>query len=161
MPKKTATTNLSNAYNSRALLLLEDKPEILWWIKTFSIPDINIGQDELETMHTTVKLEGTKITYGNISITCFVDEDYTVYKEAYRWLLGKVDTSTSDGGRARFITRPSYKTNGTILVFDNSLRTQKIKFSLRGLQIESIDGGEITTQGTEENYNNVFCFRYV
>lgn len=150
MSKKVAPINLSNSYNSRALLLLEDKPNLLWWIKTFSIPDISISQDELELMHQNLKLEGTKVTYGPISVTCFIDEDYEVYKEAYQWLFGKVDLSSSDGTKRRYIVPPKYKTNGLIFVYDNSLKKQRLKFSLRGLQLESIDGGEITTQGTEE-----------
>ena len=39
--------NYSNAFNSRALLLFQDKPEMEYWLREVNIPSINLGEEEI------------------------------------------------------------------------------------------------------------------
>jgi len=121
-------TSFSNAFNSRAKLILTDRPNAEFWLKNVQLPDITLSTESTKHQPYDIKHPGNNITYGDLSLTVFLDENFQVYKELYNWLyLGLPGEDHVDP-----------KSNGMVLIFNNSLKSVIAKFNFAGLFLPSI-----------------------
>ena len=67
-----------------------DAPELgisQFWLKTINLPEITINTEEIQVPTEPIKVPNIMYTYGDISCTFFIDEDFRVYKVFYDWLM--------------------------------------------------------------------------
>lgn len=120
--------SFSNAYNSRALFLIDRFPELRLWISTFELPGINIPINHIDYIEHGIKTEGATITYAPLTISLYLDEFFVVYKSIYNWLHGMIPGENY----------VSSKTDTSILVLDNSYTKIIAQFDFTGMTIDGM-----------------------
>lgn len=134
----TEVSSFSNAFNSKSLLLLDNKPNSEFWLKDVTIPSISLNVIETEHQPYTIKNPGTNITYGDLSVTVFLDEDFQVYKELYNWLYNSLPTEEFNNP----------KTDATIMIFSNSMTKIITKFRFKGIFLTGLPNLSYDNFGT-------------
>lgn len=64
----------------------------IWQVQNVSIPTVDLGITEFVRGPKYAKLgntnvASTEISYGDLSVTFLLDEDFKTYKEIYKWML--------------------------------------------------------------------------
>jgi len=122
-------SSYSNAFNSKALLLLGDKKQTEFWIKTVSIPEISMeSTQEPEYPNTTLAIEGDVVTYGDLPVTIFVDEHFNVYQELYNWFFKSLPGKDN--------VRPQVP--ATIMIFNNQFTKTVAKFKFKNMFLSAL-----------------------
>ena len=101
----------SNSFNSRAILLLDNKPNIEFWLKAVTLPSISVDSQEITREPYAIKIEGNTLTYDNLDVSVFIDENFEVYQEIYNGFTQIIASEDSERPQA----------NGNILIFNNQL----------------------------------------
>ena len=135
-------TNYSNAYNSRAKLMLANRPTVEFWIKEFNLPDLSTEIAEIPSQPYPIKVENGQLTYGSLTLSLFIDESFDTYIECYNWIIG-----TSPLSEAGYVDP---KTNATLLVLNNSLTKPVMQFMFEDAILTSISSLSYNNYGDEE-----------
>lgn len=67
-------------------LQIKKTPHLNYFVQSVSVPSVSLGTADIETPFTKIPFPGTKLTFGNLSVTFKVDEDMINYMEIYSWL---------------------------------------------------------------------------
>ncbi len=138
----TVVTNIpeySNAINSVAKLLINDRPLTEFFIKEFNVPSIDYAEEIIPGGTRNIKNPGNEQEFGSLTLTIFLDEEYMVYKEIFDWL---VELAGDEGSSA--------KARGSILVFNSSKTQTKVKFDFYGLFPTNLPELPFNNYGNEE-----------
>ena len=137
-------SSFSNAYNSRALLTLDmNKKKLEFWLKSFNIPSISRPFTEVAYNPYSIKLEGNNISYGELSVTVYLDEDFQVYSDLYDWIV----LGVSDLGDPENDDRPIINSN--VLVFDNTMQRVLANFKFYDVMLTGIPDIPYNTFGSD------------
>jgi hypothetical protein len=134
----TTTSSFSNAYNSRALLYFHSKPKFRFWLKSFNIPGFNTTLENIDYQPSPIKLPGTDFIYNDLTTEFHLDEDFIVYGTLYNIIFG--------GMPGENFVCP--RTNGTIIILDNSQREVVADFTFYDLQATGQQDLQYETSGT-------------
>lgn len=135
---QATTSSFSNAYNSRAVIWFHNKPKFRFWIKNFNIPGFNTTLENIDYQPSPVKVPGTDFIYNDLSVEFHLDEDFVIYGTLYQTIFG--------GMPGPDFVCP--RTNGTIIVLDNSMRDVVADFTFFDLQAVGQSDLQYETQGT-------------
>ena len=133
-------SSLSNAYESRSLLLFDTKTLAEFWLKSFALPNITINNGNIDYIGHPLVTEGAMLTFGELSADVYMDENFAVYKEQYDWITSMIPGETYTQG----------KRSGSILILDNSLRNILVNFHFEGLLLVSVGGFSYNNYGSKE-----------
>jgi len=125
--KNKDISSFSNNYNSNVLLFLENRPQVQFWIKSYSLPDISLDVVDVELPNNTLKLPGNTLTFGDFSVTLLVDENFIVYKEIFDWIE-----------QIALRTKKNNATNGSLWIFNNHMNKIVATMDFKDLIITSI-----------------------
>ena len=67
-------------------LQIKKTPNMNYFVQKASVPDISLGQADVDTPFTKIPFPGTRLTFGNLQVTFKVDENMENYLEIYSWL---------------------------------------------------------------------------
>ena len=62
-------------------------PNVNFFCQTVSIPSVALGEAFLPTAFSSVPIEGDRLTFENLNIGFYVNEDLSNYMEIYNWLI--------------------------------------------------------------------------
>jgi len=62
-------------------------PNVNFFCQTVNIPSVALGEAFLPTHFSSVPVEGDRLTFENLSIGFYVNEDLSNYMEIYNWLI--------------------------------------------------------------------------
>jgi hypothetical protein len=62
-------------------------PNVNFFCQTVNIPSVALGEAFLPTHFSSVPIEGDRLTFENLSIGFYVNEDLSNYMEIYNWLI--------------------------------------------------------------------------
>lgn len=61
-------------------------PNVEFFVQSVNIPDSSIGITQRATPFKTLYVPGDKIEFGDLVVSCLVDEQMETYKEVWNWL---------------------------------------------------------------------------
>lgn len=67
-------------------LQIKKTPNMNYFVQKASVPDVSLGQADVDTPFTKIPFPGTRLTFGNLQVTFKVDENMQNYLEIYTWL---------------------------------------------------------------------------
>jgi hypothetical protein len=67
-------------------LSVQKLPHVNYFCTSASIPDINLGQADLENTFIRLPIPGDKLTFGQLNLSFRVDEDLKNFSEIYNWM---------------------------------------------------------------------------
>tara|TARA_R100000278_G_scaffold15820_1_gene16214 strand:+ start:14 stop:571 length:558 start_codon:yes stop_codon:yes gene_type:complete len=68
--------------------LIERIPTVEFFCQTVNIPEISIGNRNIETRVKAYDTPGDKMTFGDLNLTFLINENMDNYYEIYKWLKG-------------------------------------------------------------------------
>ena len=110
-------------------------PNVNFFCQQVGIPSVALGEAFLPTHFTPVPVEGDRLTFENLTIGFYVNEDLSNYMEIYNWLL-------AIGFPDEF---PQFNLNGDAISSASSYSTMKSDMNVI-----------ITTNKSNPNYNITF-----
>ena len=110
-------------------------PNVNFFCQTVSIPSVALGEAFLPTAFSSVPVEGDRLTFENLNIGFYVNEDLSNYMEIYNWLIAL-------GFPDEF---PQFYLNGDAISSPSSYSTIKSDMNIM-----------IQTNKTNPNYNITF-----
>ena len=67
-------------------MTIKRTPNLNFFIQSVSVPSVTLGTAEVDTPFTKIPFPGTRLTFGNLSVTFKVDEDMKNYLEMFNWM---------------------------------------------------------------------------
>ena len=67
-------------------LQIKKTPNVNYFVQGVSLPSVSLGTADADTPFIKIPFPGTKLTFGNLSVTFKVDENMQNYVELYDWL---------------------------------------------------------------------------
>lgn len=65
---------------------IKKAPHVNFFVQSVNLPSISLGEADVETPFSKIPFPGTKLTFGNLSVTFKVDEDMKNYLEMFNWM---------------------------------------------------------------------------
>ncbi len=116
-------SSFSNNYNSKVVLDISTLGIGGFWLKEFTLPGLSLKTIEVPMSEYSIKEPDNVFSYENFNGVFFLDEDFKVHKILYDWLMGfKAGATTS-----------SEKSNGSLMVLNNSMTSVAVRFDFSGL----------------------------
>lgn len=83
-------------YTNNFRLIIEKTPDVLFKIQNCSIPDITLSSIDIDSGFRSTPFEGTKISYGALTVTFIVNASLSNYSLLFNWIraLGYPDFYT-------------------------------------------------------------------
>ena len=125
MAYQVGNSVFSNAYNSRAKLVLFGKSNIEYWLKSYSLPSIAVEAVKAEAAQYDISKPGVKMEFGAFEAEVFIDEQFTVYDSLYNWIFNGTPWVGED------FVDPEIQAE--LWMLDNSLNSILKRFSFSGL----------------------------
>lgn len=69
-------------------LQIKKTPHVNYFVQGVSLPSVSLGTADTDTPFIKIPFPGTKLTFGNLTVTFKVDENMQNYLEIYDWLKG-------------------------------------------------------------------------
>ena len=110
-------------------------PNVNFFCQQVNIPSVALGEAFLPTQFSAVPVEGDRLTFENLTIGFYVNEDLSNYMEIYNWLL-------AIGFPDEF---PQFNLNGDAISATSSYSTMKSDMNIM-----------IKTNKSNSNYNVTF-----
>lgn len=67
---------------------IKKTPTLNYFVQSVSLPDLSIGSIDVPNPFAKIPYAGTQLSYGELSVTFKVDEDFANYLELHNWLTG-------------------------------------------------------------------------
>lgn len=141
--------NISNNYNSKILLNLENIGAGKYWLKEISLPTISIETEDVQSVYDPITLPGNIISYGSeIPATFFLDEYFNVYRYIYNWIHSFKPGSTYVG-----------KANSSLFILDNNMKRVVVNVNFSGFYPISMGALTYNNYGvTEQSFEVIFKY---
>ena len=65
---------------------IKKAPHVNFFVQSVNLPSVSLGEVNVETPFTKIPFPGTKLSFGNLSVTFKVDEDMKNYLEMFNWM---------------------------------------------------------------------------
>lgn len=92
----TQPTNLNSAYSTNFRLQIDRFPNTTFFCQSVNLPSLTLNSLMLHTGHTQLPKAGTKLVYGQMSISFLVAEDMSDYQELAQWMQDISGSLNSD-----------------------------------------------------------------
>lgn len=66
--------------------IIKKAPHVNFFVQSVNLPNVSLGEADIETPFSKIPFPGTKLTFGNLSVTFKVDEDMKNYLEMFNWM---------------------------------------------------------------------------
>ena len=66
--------------------IIKKAPHVNFFVQSVNLPSVSLGEADVETPFSKIPFPGTKLTFGNLSVTFKVDEDMKNYLEMFNWM---------------------------------------------------------------------------
>lgn len=67
-------------------LQIKKTPNMNYFVQKATIPNVSLGEADVDTPFTKIPYPGTRLTFGNLQVTFKVDENMQNYQEIFSWL---------------------------------------------------------------------------
>jgi len=61
-------------------------PHLNFFVQSVNLPNVSLGEVDVDTPFSKIPFPGTRLLFGNLSITFKVDEDMKNYLEMFNWM---------------------------------------------------------------------------
>lgn len=148
-------------------------PNVSFFCQAANIPQMSLGQQEVQTPLSNLYFPGEKLQFGELIIRFLVQEDMANYSELYNWLVGlgspedhKQFTNYVDGQRYRFPNQNNRSkdmgqfSDASLFVLDSN-NNPNVKFTFVDCFPISLEGLDFDVSSGDQNYFvGVAAFRY-
>ena len=108
---------------------LSKAPEINYFVQHVDIPDMTVDAATLPTPFNKVTYPGSKLTFGDLTLTFKVDENMTNYQYIYKWMSDITLQEGFDGYKTRTATSAGTPggvfSDATLIVMTSSYNANK------------------------------------
>lgn len=66
--------------------VIKKAPHVNFFVQSVNLPSVSLGEADVETPFSKIPFPGTKLTFGNLSVTFKIDEDMKNYLEMFNWM---------------------------------------------------------------------------
>jgi len=138
-------TNLTNATNFR--FMLPKVPNSVYFCQSVSFPNFSCPHIAIRTGRgAALKVPGTEVSHGDLSMTYIVNEDMSNYREMQGWFT-KMSAFT-DGFNGLLSTRDWMSEQGQLMILTNR-KTPVVRITFSGLFPTNLSAIEFDNTDTE------------
>ena len=153
---------------------IKKTPNVNYFVQSATIPNITLGQSDVQTPFTKLPVPGDHIDFGTFNISFRVDEDMKNYKELYDWIVAIGFPDNFDqfksvapargkfGGNVYNPTSGAGVYSDASLIILNSVKRPNIEFTFKDLYPVSLSDIMLDTKYTDVDYvegNCTFAYR--
>lgn len=128
-------------------LKIERLPNLEFFIQSVNIPDISAGITERATPFKKLYTPGDKAEYGELIVSCLVDENMETYKEVWNWLVSLTYPEGFDQYKRLLESPEGIFSDATLIIMNNNKNSNiEIKFidlfptSVGPIQLDTASG---------------------
>ena len=134
-------------------------PNVEFFVQSVQLPDLSSGATEQATPFKTIYRPGDKLTFGDLTLTCRVDEDMLGYIETWNWLIGITKPESFDQYKT-ILEGDGLYSDGTLTVMTNG-KNPNIQFTFKDMFPTNIGGISLAIDQTDvEPPTMDLTFRY-
>ena len=136
-------------------------PNVEFYVQSVNIPDISSGVTTQQTPFKNIYRPGDKVEFGDLQITCAIDENMETYKEVWNWLIALTYPNGFEQYQA--LTEPSGDGlySDATLIIANSSKNANIEINFRDIFPINIGSIELDTTLSDVTPPRVeFTFKY-
>lgn len=91
--------NKSFLSNNKFEFSIQRMPNLSFFVQEITLPDYSLSSTEIATPFTTIKSPGNQISFGELSVSFILDEDFQSWFDLYTWMsnLGNPDDFNKRG----------------------------------------------------------------
>lgn len=147
--------SLQFSTNCNYILTIDKYPDLPLYVTSIAMPEVMLGMIEFGTPFNTIKTAGTSLTYGDIILTLFVDDELKNYKVLLAWMHELKELNSNDNielmsNKMRKLTSNKYSNcNVTIL---NNKKDPVLNILFEDCFPSSLSGLLLTSNAQQE-YN--------
>jgi len=136
---------------SKFILAFNRLPTVQYFCQEANIPGVSVGGTEFNTPFTDVPIAGSKISYGDFTVSFIVDEQIQSWSELYKWFLAiAAPTSLQDRTRYnqeqnQYTAKASYYSDATLTVM-SALNNPLVRINFHRMYPVNISDIKFDTQ---------------
>lgn len=154
----TQPTNLNLLDPINFQFRIDRLPHVNYFIQSINIPSVSTGQADIPTPFIRMPMVGDHITYGLLSATFRLDEDFNNYIQIYNWIraIGFPETFQEnadwirDQGKVPTNPHAAFYSDGTLVIL-TSQRNPNIEVNFRDMYPAFLSDVNFNTQEIEFN----------
>lgn len=129
-------------------LKIERLPNLEFFIQSVNIPDISAGVTERSTPFKKIYTPGDKVEYGELIVSCLVDENMETYKEVWNWLISLTYPEGFEQYKQLQNSEQGIFSDATLIIM-NSGKNSNIEIVFRDMFPTSVGPIQLDTSNTD------------
>jgi hypothetical protein len=139
---------------------IERLPNLQFFIQSVNIPDITSGMTERSSPFKKIYGPGDKLEYGELIISCLIDEQMETYKEVWNWLIATTYPNGFEQYRELQESGNGIFSDATLLIM-NSSKNPNIEIKFTDVFPTSVGPIQLDTTDTDVTPPQVdFSFKF-
>ena len=148
--------NLQFSNNSNYILTIDRYPDMPFYVSSIAMPDVNLGITEFESPFGIIRRAGTSLSFSDIILTFYVDEDLTNYKTLLGWMLSLKELNPNDNAiamsEAMRTNKPEEKYCNCTITFLNTEKKPMLNITYEDCFPTSLSG-LLLSSASQQEYN--------
>ena len=135
-------------------------PNVEFYVQNVVIPDISSGVTTQTTPFKNIYRPGDKVDFGDLVVTCALDENMESFKEVWNWLIALTYPNGFDQYKGVEQGEDGVYSDASLIIM-NSSKNPNIEIKFKDIFPISVGSVSLDTTDTDVNAPKVdFTFRY-